>query len=736
MTRTPDRALEPDTDESPARAVPALADRSNAFTDFDAAIADLPSSVAGFAAALGLATGGDSQGETSETDVPAVGACRCRPTVEQPAGTGITDRHELVVDASACPGDGDLASSPACRATVVSSLEARDVDAVRTRSDGTERTYADAAVGLLLAAGRFAERARFHDEALADRARSDPLAAARRATGRAGALARIAAESGLAAGADRVWDRVPDGGDRSVGPTTVEPRAGDPDPDPYQVALRAFVGPVVSRARVSRRPPPARSLRDTTSLPTGATARIYDGRESEGAVYHLSPVAHDLEPDATATLAAAYAVLAEGSVGGGARAAGRAVRRVADPDDPTETLAAVLDRHTHGLGVFEHLFADERVSDVVVSAPVTETPVRVVVDGERLPTNVRLTPDGAASLASRFRRESGRAFSRSSPTLDASVVAETGRRIRVAGVTAPASEGVGFAFRARDDDAWTLPRLVSVGSLPAEAAAFLSLAVERGAATIVAGTRGAGKTTLLGALLWELPAATRLVSIEDTPELPVDALREHGRDVQALHTDVGAGAGGGASGNRRNGPNGCGRGGFSPTAALRAALRLGDGALVVGEVRGEEAGSLYEAMRVGAHGHAVLGTIHGDSAAAVRERVVSDLGVPASSFGATDLVVTCARDGDSRYVAAVEEVRAAGDDATFVPLFERREGALRSTGAVERGDSAVFERSCRDDESYGALLERLERRAGRFDRLATAALTTPDACDRGRRGGP
>ncbi|MGQ4555746.1 ATPase, T2SS/T4P/T4SS family [Halobellus sp. GM3] len=655
-----------------------------------------------------------AMGRDRAADESAADGCQCRPSFERPTGTGITDRRELRVDAGDCPGDGDLAASPACRATVISALESRDVDVVTTRSDGRERTYTDASVGLLLAAGRFAERARFHDESLADRARYDPLAAAHSASGRAGALSRIAAESGLAEGAARV-------NTRSV--------SADPDGgNGYDEALRAFVGPTLSRARVSTRRPVSAACRETRALPTGATARICE--TADGPLYHLTPVAHDLDDDATATLADAYDVLANGSVGGGTRAAGRAVRRVADDGDPAETLSAVLDRHTRWLGVFEHLFADERVSDVVASAPVTDAPVRVVVDGERLPTNVRLTPDGAASLASRFRRESGRAFSRSSPTLDASVVGETGRRIRVAGVTAPASEGVGFAFRARGDEAWTLARLVAVGSVTPAAAAFLSLATERGAATIVAGTRGAGKTTLLGALLWELPAATRLVTIEDTPELPTGTLRERGRDVQALHTDAGSvgrptGGGGGPDASRTSSA-------FAPTDALRSALRLGDGALAVGEVRGEEAGALYEAMRVGAHGHAVLGTIHGDSAAAVRERVVSDLGVPPSSFGATDLVVTCARDGDARGVAAIEEVRSTGDDTSFRTLFAREGGTLAPTGTVDRGDSALFERLCDGGESYGDLLALLERRAARFDRLAAAGLTAPADRDRSR----
>jgi len=683
-----------------------------------------PGSLSELAAAVGIGDGvnrtGTADGTTPDADTEPT--CRCRVTVERTGGVTTADRRELVVDAGGCPGDGDLAASPACRETVIGALADRDVDGVRTRSDGVERSYTDESVGLLLAAGRFVERAAFHDRDLADRARRDPVAAAHRATGRAGAVARIAAESGLAAGADRVSERSEPpltARDGSDGDTGANPGATDSD------AFRAFVGPTLSKALVSRRPPAEATRESAYDLPTNAGVRRY--RTDDGPVYHLHPVAHDLDPEAMATLAAAYDLLANGSVGGGPRAPGRAVRRVAGGDAPVETLSAVLRRHTRGLGVLEHLFADERVSDVVVSAPVTESPVRVVVDGHRTKTNVRLTPDGAASLASRFRRESGRSFSRSSPTLDASVVAETGRRVRVAGVTAPASDGVGFAFRVRDDDAWTLPRLVAAGSLPPRAAAVLSLAVERGAATIVAGTRGAGKTTLLGALLWELPESTRVVTIEDTPELPVGALRERGRDVQALHTDAGGTAGSGSPGAS------AGRS-IPPARALRSALRLGDGALVVGEVRGEEAGALYEAMRIGAHGHAVLGTIHGDSAAAVRERVVSDLGVPASSFAATDLVVTCARDGDARHVAAIEEVRGRDGDASFTPLFERAGGSLRSTGVVDRGDSAALERLRGDAESQEALLDAVERRAARFDRLSTAGLTRPLDRDRVRGG--
>ncbi|MBU1930048.1 Flp pilus assembly complex ATPase component TadA [Candidatus Micrarchaeota archaeon] len=77
----------------------------------------------------------------------------------------------------------------------------------------------------------------------------------------------------------------------------------------------------------------------------------------------------------------------------------------------------------------------------------------------------------------------------------------------------------------------------------------------------------------------------------------------------------------------------------APEEALRTALRLGDSALIIGEVRSVEARVLYEAMRIGAAGNIVLGSIHGDSAYSVWDRVVNDLGVPNTSFKATDVVV-------------------------------------------------------------------------------------------------
>jgi len=155
------------------------------------------------------------------------------------------------------------------------------------------------------------------------------------------------------------------------------------------------------------------------------------------------------------------------------------------PVTPSRHWSTCFDDTRADTARFEHVFADDRVSDATLSAPVAENPLRVVVDGERCRTNVRLPPEGRRRWAPRLRRTSGRGFSRASPTLDATIEAEAGR-VRVAATTAPASDGLSFTFRRGDPDAWTLARLVDGGTIT-PAAGLLSVAVKRGVTGLVAG---------------------------------------------------------------------------------------------------------------------------------------------------------------------------------------------------------------------------------------------------------
>jgi len=629
-------------------------------------------------------------GALSWTD-DETGDCRCEPSFREPAGTGVDDRVVLAVDADDCPGRGDLAASPDCLATVVEALTDRDADVVRTRHGGRERAYAGRAAACLTAAGQFRDRVAFHEERLAERVARDPVAAATEAADRAEPIDRIARETGLLAAVAADDDECARDEE-----TDREPELSD--------VVRAHVGPTVAAARVAATPPPGATLVDRWTVSTGAVVRIYEG-DGPLRTYHLTPPSAALDADAAATLADACDHLLDDPRGGD-RAPGRAIRAVADDGEPVGGLTDVLRRHTRGYGTFEHVFADDAVSDATVTAPVADNPLRVVVDGERHRTNVRLPPEGAATLASRLRRTSGRAFSRATPTLDATIEAESGR-VRVAATTTPASDGLSFTFRRGDPEAWTLARLVSTGTLTASAAGLLSVAVERGVAGLIAGGRAAGKTTALGSLLWELSPETRAITIEDTPELPVDALAAADRDAQRLRVGDGAE--------------------LAPQDAVRTALRLGGGAIVVGEVRGEEARALYEAMRVGAAGETVLGTIHGRDPDAVEERLVTDLGVPRSSFAATDVIAVL---NDHR-VDTIAEVDGRADGVTFDRLFERRGDGLVETGRIDRGESRLVDDLAAPGESYAAVRSAIERRADRIDEAVRTGRTTPERYDPG-----
>lgn len=598
---------------------------------------------------------------------------------EDDPGCGCQPRFEggrLVVDAGSCDGSGRLERAPGCRATVIAALNGRDAETILTRAAGVERAYTAGAAALLVAAGRFVDAVRVHDDRLAARAQADPLGAAREATGRADATATVAAETGLAELAAAVRDT--------------------------EAALAPVEGLTVSRWRVDREVPDA-ALDAVRELETGGTVRRYRGEETRR--YHLDPVDHQLDEDETALLAAAAERVA--SAAADSTTPRDAVTAALDgpPGETVERVVAVLEKHTRGYGLLSELFSDPAVSDVYVTAPATANPVRVVAGGQAMRTNLRLTDHGVDALASRFRRESGRAFSRAAPTLDAAVEVG-GRQVRVAGLRPPASDGLAFAFRAHDRDIWQLGDLVDNGTVTPEAAALLSLCVERGRSVLLAGARGAGKTTTLGALLWELPADVRTVTIEDTPELPVSALQAAGRDVQRLRT--------GSDGGE-----------IPPPEALRTALRLGDGALVIGEVRGGEASVLYEAMRVGATSEAVLGTVHGDGATAVYERVVEDLGVAPAAFGATDLVVTLEDTANGRRVSQVEEVTGR-DPPAFESLYAVDGRGLSSTGRIERGNSRLVAGLARPGETYEDVSNRIQEHTERISgRAVDAAGSRP-----------
>jgi len=292
----------------------------------------------------------------------------------------------------------------------------------------------------------------------------------------------------------------------------------------------------------------------------------------------------------------------------------------------TEELSEIVARYTVGYGILEIILSDRRLTDIYLDSPIGQNPIYIVhSDFGQCSTNILYTENEAQTMITKMRAMSGRPFDEAHPILDFDLPE---METRVATIGPPlAPDGIAFAFRLHKITPWTLAQFIDVKFINPMGAGLLSFFIDNKTTMLVTGSRGSGKTSLMAANILEIPKNSRIIIQEDTLELPAEYMKKIGFNIQRLKTRSPIGT----SKTETE---------VSPEDALRTALRLGDSALVLGEVRSTEARTLYEAMRIGAAGNVVMGTIHGDSAYAVWDRVVNDLDVPTTSFKATDLVVT------------------------------------------------------------------------------------------------
>lgn len=328
-------------------------------------------------------------------------------------------------------------------------------------------------------------------------------------------------------------------------------------------------------------------------------------------------------------------------------------------------LSEILAKYTAGMGIVEFFLKDQYIQDIYIDASPSENPVYVKLGGlnnpnisEKCITNVSVGEADSQSLLSRFRYESGRPFSEAMPVLETDLAEYNARATAIGKPLSP--DGIAIALRRHSTDPWTLLKLIDNGTITSLSAGLMSFLIDGKSTILVVGSRGAGKSSLLGALMLEFPQNQRILTIEDTLELPVVKMQEIGYKVQSLYVQSSLG----------------GKAEMTADEALRISLRLGESAIVMGEVRGQEARTLYEAMRAGTAGSSVLGTFHADSAASVYQRVVHDMHISPKSFLAIDIIIVAgvARPGGSqkqkRTLLQIAEVRKHEDeDNMFADLM-------------------------------------------------------------------
>jgi len=188
----------------------------------------------------------------------------------------------------------------------------------------------------------------------------------------------------------------------------------------------------------------------------------------------------------------------------------------------------------------------------------------------------------------------GKHISVAEPMLDATI--PDGSRLQATLAREVTTRGSSFTIRRFRANPFTPPDLLRVKTVSAEMLAYLWLAVEQGESIVICGGTACGKTSTLNAIMLFIPSAMKIITIEDT------------REINLPHENWIAGLTRGGFGAR--GADGKLAGEIDMYELLRAALRQRPQYLIVGEVRGIETYTMFQAM---ATGHTVYSTMHADS---------------------------------------------------------------------------------------------------------------------------
>jgi pilus assembly protein CpaF len=327
-------------------------------------------------------------------------------------------------------------------------------------------------------------------------------------------------------------------------------------------------------------------------------------------------------------------------------------------------IGEVLDE-VFGLGPLEPLLADPTISDILVTTPRL---VYIERAGKLYKTPVQFKDNAhLMRIIEKVVARVGRRVDESSPLVDARL--PDGSRVNAA-IPPVAVDGPLLSIRRFGRDPLTASDLVNMLSLTEGMLTLLKACVQSRLNILISGGTGAGKTTLLNVLSGFISEDERIVTIEDAAELRLR--QEH---VARMETRP---------------PNIEGTGAIRIRELVINALRMRPDRIVVGEVRGEEAIDMLQAMNTGHDGS--LTTIHSNSARDALGRLEVMVGMANANMGvrairqqissALDVVIQIARmsDGSRRVTGITECVGMEGDLITMQDIF-----VFEKTGLTEKG---------------------------------------------------
>jgi pilus assembly protein CpaF len=319
-----------------------------------------------------------------------------------------------------------------------------------------------------------------------------------------------------------------------------------------------------------------------------------------------------------------------------------------------ERLQADLLDEVFGYGPLEPLLKDHTISDILVNR---RDLVYVERGGVLQKADVKFRDDRhLLQIIDRIVGGVGRRVDESSPMVDARLADGS----RVNAIIPPlALDGPSLSIRRFGTEPLTADRLLALKSISPEMLAVLQAAVRAKISVLISGGTGAGKTTFLNMLSKSIPETERLVTIEDAAELQIQQ-----ENVVRLETRP---------------PNVEGKGAVRQRQLLINSLRMRPDRIIVGEVRGEEAFDMLQAMNTGHEGS--MTTIHANTARDALSRMESmvamaNLNLPERAVrqqivSAISIVVQISRmsDGRRRVVNISELTGMEGEMISMQEIF-------------------------------------------------------------------
>jgi pilus assembly protein CpaF len=340
------------------------------------------------------------------------------------------------------------------------------------------------------------------------------------------------------------------------------------------------------------------------------------------------------------------------------------------PEERRHLLQEVAD-DALGLGPLQRLLDDPTITEIMVNnhatvyieraGVISRTPFRFA-DEEHL-----------RRVIDRIVARVGRRIDESSPLVDARL--PDGSRVNAI-IPPLAVKGSSLTIRKFSETPFTVENLIEFGSMTAQMAEFLRGCVVARLNMLVSGGTGTGKTTLLNVLSSFIPAAERIVTIEDAVELRLQ--QDH---VITLESRP---------------PNIEGSGQVTIRDLVRNSLRMRPDRIVVGEARGGEALDMLQAMNTGHDGS--LSTIHSNSPRDCVARLetlvlMAGMDLPLRAIreqvaSAIDVIIQIQRmpDGSRRVVQVTEVIGMEGDTVVLQDAFtfDHHSGVARATGLRPR----------------------------------------------------